>query len=99
MERAEQGKIFPWFCTKSDDAVAMLKVEMKEHTQITTKVFFHEMDVVCVKTVRNRRTQIYAQFPFGRNIFNFALRTTKRSSEVMPTCAFILECWLRHFQD
>ena len=52
----------------------------------------------CKKTVRSRRIQIYAQFPFGRNIFNFALRTTQRSSEVMPTCAFILECWLHQFQ-
>ena len=46
MERAEQGKYLPSSCAKSDAAVAMLKVEMKEHTQITTKVFFHETDVV-----------------------------------------------------
>ena len=41
-----QGKSFPWFREKSNAAVAMLMVEMKEHIQITEKIFFHETDVV-----------------------------------------------------
>ena len=87
-KRRVQGKSFLWFREKSNAAVAMLMVEMKQHIQITEKIFFHEMDAVsCEKTVGSRRAKMLAQFPFGRGMFKSALQATDRFCGEMPACA------------